>query len=42
MNIEPLLATLLSAAWLGEVLTPLQGLGAGLMLAAIVAFQIWR
>ena len=42
MNIEPLLATLLSAAWLGEVLTPLQGLGAALMLAAIVAFQIWR
>jgi probable blue pigment (indigoidine) exporter len=42
MNIEPLLATLLSAAWLGEVLTPVQGLGAALMLAAIVAFQIWR
>jgi drug/metabolite transporter (DMT)-like permease len=42
MNVEPLLATLLSAAWLGEVLTPLQGLGAALMLAAIVAFQIWR
>ena len=42
MNLEPLLATLLSAAWLGEVLTPLQGLGAAVMLAAIVAFQIWR
>jgi len=42
MNVEPLLATLLSAAWLGEVLTPLQGLGAAVMLAAIVAFQIWR
>ena len=42
MNMEPLLATLLSAAWLGEVLTPLQGLGAAVMLAAIVAFQIWR
>ena len=42
MNVEPFLATLLSAAWLGEVLTPLQGLGAAVMLAAIVAFQIWR
>jgi len=42
MNLEPLLATLLSAPLLGEVLTPLQGLGAAMMLAAIVAFQIWR
>jgi len=42
MNLEPLLATLLSAPLLGEVLTPLQGLGAAVMLAAIVAFQIWR
>lgn len=42
MNLEPLLATVLSAMLLGEVLTPLQGLGAGVMLAAIVAFQMWR
>jgi probable blue pigment (indigoidine) exporter len=42
MNLEPLLATLLSAPLLGEVLTPVQGLGAAVMLAAIVAFQIWR
>jgi drug/metabolite transporter (DMT)-like permease len=42
MNLEPLVATVLSAVLLGEVLTPLQGLGAGIMLAAIVAFQIWR
>jgi drug/metabolite transporter (DMT)-like permease len=42
MNLEPLLATLLSAPLLGEVLTPLQGLGAAVMLGAIVAFQIWR
>jgi probable blue pigment (indigoidine) exporter len=42
MNLEPLMATILSAILLGEVLTPLQGLGAAIMLAAIVAFQIWR
>jgi probable blue pigment (indigoidine) exporter len=42
MNLEPLLATLLSAPLLGEVLTPLQGVGAAVMLAAIVAFQMWR
>ena len=42
MNLEPLLATVLSAIILGEVITPLQGLGAGIMLAALVAFQSWR
>ena len=42
MNLEPLLATMLSALLLGEVITPLQGLGAGIMLAALVAFQLWR
>lgn len=42
MNLEPLIAALLSAPLLGEVLTPLQGLGAAIMLVAIVAFQIWR
>jgi drug/metabolite transporter (DMT)-like permease len=42
MNLEPLLATILSALLLGEVITPVQGLGAGVMLAALVAFQLWR
>jgi drug/metabolite transporter (DMT)-like permease len=42
MNLEPLLATLLSAPLLGEVLTPIQGIGAAIMLGAIVAFQVWR
>jgi probable blue pigment (indigoidine) exporter len=42
MNLEPLLAALLSAPLLGEVLTPLQGIGAAIMLGAIVAFQMWR
>ena len=42
MNLEPLLATVLSAFILGEVITPVQGLGAGIMLAALVAFQLWR
>ena len=42
MNLEPLLATILSAFLLGEVITPLQGLGAGIMLASLVAFQLWR
>jgi drug/metabolite transporter (DMT)-like permease len=42
MNLEPLVATVLSALILGEVITPLQGLGSGIMLAALVAFQLWR
>jgi drug/metabolite transporter (DMT)-like permease len=42
MNLEPLWATVLSAILLGEVITPLQGLGAAIMLAALVAFQLWR
>lgn len=42
MNLEPLLATLLSALLLGEIITPLQGLGGAVMLAALVAFQMWR
>lgn len=42
MNLEPLLATVLSAALLGEVITPLQALGAAVMLAALVAFQMRR
>ena len=42
MNLEPLLATILSAPLLGEVITPLQALGGGIMLAALVAFQLRR
>jgi drug/metabolite transporter (DMT)-like permease len=42
MNLEPLLATLLSAPLLGEVITPLQGVGAAIMLGALVAFQRLR
>jgi drug/metabolite transporter (DMT)-like permease len=42
MNLEPLIATALSAVLLGEVITPLQGLGGAIMLAALVAFQLWR
>jgi len=42
MNLEPLTAMVLSALALGEVITPLQAAGSGIMLAALVAFQIWR
>jgi probable blue pigment (indigoidine) exporter len=42
MNMEPLLATLLSAPILGELITPLQAVGGGIMLAALVAFQLRR
>jgi len=42
MNLEPLITMVLSAILLGEVVTPLQGLGSALMLAALVAFQLWR
>ena len=42
MNLEPLTAVVLSAIALGEVITPLQAVGSGLMLAALVAFQVWR
>jgi probable blue pigment (indigoidine) exporter len=42
MNLEPLIATALSAVLLGEVMTPLQGLGGAVMLGALVAFQMWR
>jgi drug/metabolite transporter (DMT)-like permease len=42
MNLEPLLATILSAPLLGEVITPLQGLGGAIMLAALVTFQLRR
>lgn len=42
MNLEPLTAMVLSALILGEVITPLQTVGSGIMLAALVAFQVWR
>ncbi len=42
MNLEPLLATLLSVPVLGETMTPIQALGGAIMLAALVAFQLRR
>jgi drug/metabolite transporter (DMT)-like permease len=42
MNLEPLLATIGSALFLGEVITPLQALGGAAMIAALVAFQLRR
>jgi drug/metabolite transporter (DMT)-like permease len=42
MNLEPLLAALGSALFLGEVITPLQALGGAMMIAALVAFQLRR
>ena len=42
MNLEPLLATILSVPLLGEVITPIQALGGAIMLAALVAFQLRR
>jgi drug/metabolite transporter (DMT)-like permease len=40
MNLEPLLATVGSALFLGEGITPLQALGGAVMIAALVAFQL--
>ncbi|MGA2893876.1 MAG: DMT family transporter [Xanthobacteraceae bacterium] len=42
MNLEPLTAMILSALVLGQVVTPIQGVGSAVMLAALVAFQLWR
>jgi probable blue pigment (indigoidine) exporter len=42
MNLEPLLATVLSAMFLGEIISPIQALGGAIMLAALVAFQMRR
>jgi drug/metabolite transporter (DMT)-like permease len=42
MYLEPLLSTVLSAPILGQVLTPIQAVGGGIMLAALVAFQLRR
>ena len=42
MNLEPLLATIGSALFLGEIITGLQAIGATIMIAALLAFQIRR
>jgi drug/metabolite transporter (DMT)-like permease len=42
MNLEPLLATIGSAFLLGEVISPLQAVGAAVMIGALVAFQLRR
>jgi drug/metabolite transporter (DMT)-like permease len=42
MNLEPLLATVLSAPLLGEIITPLQSVGGAIMLGPLVAFQLRR
>jgi probable blue pigment (indigoidine) exporter len=42
MHLEPLTATIVSALVLGQVITPVQALGAVIMLAGLVAFQVWR
>ena len=42
MNLEPLTAMVLSALALGEGVTLLQAAGSFIMLAALVAFQIWK
>lgn len=42
MNLEPLLATVLSALFLGELFTPVQALGAMVMIASLFAFQLRR
>jgi len=42
MNLEPLLAALLSIPLLGEVMTPVQAAGGTVMLVALVAFQLRR
>jgi len=42
MHLEPLTAMIMSAIFLGELITPIQGAGSAIMLAALVAFQLWR
>jgi drug/metabolite transporter (DMT)-like permease len=42
MNLEPLLATVGSAVFLGEIVSPLQAVGGAIMLGALVAFQLRR
>jgi drug/metabolite transporter (DMT)-like permease len=42
MNLEPLVTTILSMLLLGEVLTPLQALGAAVMIVSLLVFQFVR
>lgn len=42
MNLEPLVTTIASIVLLGEVLTPIQAVGAAAMIAALCAFQFVR
>ena len=42
MNLEPMIAMALSAFALGEVITPVQAAGSAVMLAALIAFQLWK
>jgi len=42
MHLEPLTATILSGFVLGEVFAPMQAFGMIIMLAGLIAFQIWR
>jgi len=42
MHLEPLTTMIFSAILLGQLITPAQGLGSAIMLAAMIAFQLWR
>ena len=42
MHLEPLSATVLSTAVLGDIITPVQAIGIAIMLSALIAFQVWR
>ena len=42
MNLEPLLATIMSLALLGEVLSPVQAVGAAVMIGSLCGFQFLR
>ncbi len=42
MHLEPLTAMILSTLVLSEAITPIQGIGSAIMLAALIAFQLWR
>lgn len=42
MNLEPPLGAVASAIFLGDVITPIQAVGAAVMVAALVAFQLRR
>jgi probable blue pigment (indigoidine) exporter len=42
MNLEPFLTTIGSAVFLNEVITPLQGLGGAVLIAALTLFQLRR